>query len=520
MKKLLVIIMCMAAAACTNLDEQIYSKISKESFFTSEEQFARYSARAYSSLQHWGTEKSYWSFDMEITDEICTPFNPNGGWGDANNGRYIEVQTHEISSSNTLLEPAWDYCFNGIAACNDVIDTFNEVEKDFEAKNRVIAEVKVLRAYYYLMAICYWKYIPFATTKRIDGYPEKKDRAFIFSFIEAEIKDNIDYLAKEPTTLYYGRVTRGVADFILAKLYLNAEFLTGTQRWADAEAACYDIMTANNGASYYSLVDDYKDIFKIKNELCPEGIFAIPYSTVYTTSDHYAFLLYISTLPVNLCSPLGIPAEAWDGYVGQPDFMDSYETGDKRKEWTWMFGQMYDLAGNALTVEIPDPEDPNNSIVVPYIIETDFPESTFTDSRRTTLQGARIGKWEFQSDGSLTGGQVGMENDVYLMRYADVILMYAEAKIRQGDAADVAGNTDLAKIRSRAGLTPFTAEELTLENIYKERCHELALEGWHRQDMIRFNKYLNAWWGKKAQTEKDYDLPIPKTAISANPNLK
>jgi hypothetical protein len=520
MKKILFMVMCLAAAACTNLDEQIYSKIEKDSFFTSEEQFAKYSARAYSSLQHWGTEKSYWSFDMEITDEICTPFNPNGGWGNANNGRYIEVQTHDISNSNSLLEPAWDFCFNGISACNDVLDTFNSVDRDFDAKNRVIAEVKVLRAFYYFMAICYWKNVPYAITKKIEGYPEKKDRQFIFSFIEKEIKDNIDYLAVEPTTTYYGRVTRGVADFVLAKLYLNAEFLVGTPKWAEAEAACKDIMTANKGASYYKIVDDYKSIFAIKNEFNEEGIFAIPYSTVYTTSDHYAFLLYISTLPPNLCEPLGIAAKAWDGYVGQPDFLDSYDASDKRKAWTWMYGQMYDINGNALTIEVPDPANPENGIVVPYIIETDFPESTFDNTQRTHLQGARIGKWAFQSDMTLTGGQVGMENDVYLMRYADVVLMYAEAMVRQNKGGEVIGNADLDKIRTRAGLPLFTAETLTLDNLYQERSHELAVEGWHRQDMIRFDKYLAAWWGKPAMDENDYDLPIPKAAKAANPNLK
>ena len=515
-----------ALAACTNLDEQIYSKIAKESFFTSEEQFAKYSARAYSTLQHWGTEKSYWSFDMIVTDEICTPFNPNGGWGNANNGRYIETQTHDISAKNSLLEPAWDFCFNGITACNDVLDVFESVKKDFDAKNRVIAEVKVLRAFYYFMAICYWKNVPFATAKKVEGYPEKKDRAFVFNWIEKEIQDNIDYLAEEPTALYYGRVTRGVADFVLAKLYLNAEFLTGTPKWAEAAAACNDIMTRKNGTSYYQIVPDYKDLFKVKNEHCKEGIFAIPYSTVYTTSDHYAFLLYISTLPVNLCEPLGIPAKAWDGYVGQPDFLDSYDPADKRKAWTWMYGQMYDKDGNALSVTVPDPNDPTKGIEVPYIIETDFPEATMPLSddsevvRRTTLQGARIGKWEFQDDGTLTGGQVGMENDVYLMRYADVVLMYAEAMVRQNKASEVIGNTDLDKIRTRAGLDPFTATTLTLDNLYQERSHELAVEGWHRQDMIRFGKYLNAWWRKPVTTESDYNLPIPSSAKAANPNLK
>ena len=48
----------------------------------------------------------------------------------------------------------------------------------------------------------------------------------------------------------------------------------------------------------------------------------------------------------------------------------------------------------------------------------------------------------------------------------------------------------------------------------------MAIEGWHRQDMIRFGKYLDAWWNKPAKTEDDYNLPIPNEAIAANPKLK
>ena len=79
--------------------------------------------------------------------------------------------------------------------------------------------------------------------------------------------------------------------------------------------------------------------------------------------------------------------------------------------------------------------------------------------------------------------------------------------------------TDLQKIRTRAGLAPLSAAELTLENIYLERMHELALEGWQREDMIRFGKYLGSWWNKPVTTENDLLLPIPSPVLSANPNL-
>ena len=492
-------------AGCTNLDEEIYSKISKENFFTTEEQFVKYSARAYSSLQHWGTEKSLWTFVIQNTNEVCVPVNPNGGWWD--DGRYNEVHVHSISSSNRLLEMAWEYWTNGVTACNDVLDMFESVDKEFDAKDRVIAEVKVLRAYYYMCGIDNWGKVPFSISKKEKGYPEKKDRAFMFSFIENEIKDNIDYLQDTPTPDYYGRITRGAANAILAKLYLNAEKWIGSAKWKEAEDACNEIIQSGK----YSLAAKYKDNFEVNNENCPEQIFAIPFSTVYTTSDHNAFIIYMSTLPADLCEPFGINAQAWDGLCGEPDFLASYDPADTRKKDTWLFGQMYDKDGNAIEY----------AAGVPYVIDPDMPESVYgKDARRTALQGARIGKWTYQSDGRLTGGQVGMDNDFFLIRYADVVLMYVEALVRQNKTAQAANVTDFKTIRQRAGLVPMTVDELTLDNLYWERAHELAIEGWQRQDMIRFDKYLQAWWAKPAKDESDLTLPIPKTAIAANPNLK
>lgn len=506
MKKLLSLVIAIAAiSACTNLDEKIYSNISKEDFFTSEEQFIKYAARAYSSLQVWGTEKSLWTFNIQITNEICVPLNPNGKWWD--DGRYYDVHIHSISNSNRLLEMAYNYCVDGITACNDVLDVFQEVDRDFDGKENIIAEIKVLRAYYYMCAIDGWGSVPFSVSKKEKGLPEKKDRAFVFDFIVNEITENIDKLQVEPTPAYYGRITRGAADAILAKMYLNAQKWIGKEMWKEAEEVCKDVIDGKQ----YQLAPNYKDNFAVYNENCPEQIFAIPYSTVYTTDDHHAFVIFMSTLPADLCRPFGINADAWDGLVGEPDFLASYELADTRKKDTWLYGQMYDKDGNPLEIE------PG----VPYVIDPDMPESVFgKDSRRTALQGARIGKWTYQADGRLTGDDTGMENDFFLLRYADVVLMYAEALVRQNRAAEAAAIPELQQIRSRAGLGPMTAADLTLDNLYWERAHELALEGWQRQDMIRFDKYLEPWWNKPEKQEKDYILPIPKSAIAANPNLK
>ena len=244
---------------------------------------------------------------------------------------------------------------------------------------------------------------------------------------------------------------------------------------------------------------------------------------MYTTSDHNAFIIYMSTLPADLCGPFGINAQAWDGLCGEPDFLASYDPADTRKKDTWIYGQIYNKDGkpidvNGEAIELKDGVMPIDA--EPYIIDPDMPESVYgKDARRGQFQGARIGKWTYQSDGRLTGGQVGMDNDFFLIRYADVVLMYVEALVRQNKVAEAANVADFKAIRQRAGLAPMTVAELTLDNLYWERAHELAIEGWQRQDMIRFDKYLQAWWAKPAKEESDLTLPVPKTAKAANPNL-
>jgi hypothetical protein len=112
-----------------------------------------------------------------------------------------------------------------------------------------------------------------------------------------------------------------------------------------------------------------------------------------------------------------------------------------------------------------------------------------------------------------------MENDIFMFRYADVILMYAEALLRDGQGLDDLALEGLKQIRQRAGLKEITAWDL--DKIYVERGHEMALEGWRRQDMIRFGTYQKTWWAKGKETlDSKVLLPIPLEIINANPNLE
>ena len=136
------------------------------------------------------------------------------------------------------------------------------------------------------------------------------------------------------------------------------------------------------------------------------------------------------------------------------------------------------------------------------------------------MDGARIVKWPYQTDGTLNTYRICMENDFILMRYSDVVLMYVEALVRQGRTADAAAVPEFQQIRRRAGLEPMTADQLTLHNLLLERQHELCMEGWSRQDLIRFGEYTKAWWAKEEGQAYMELLPIPDQRMADNPNLE
>ena len=497
--------------ACTNLDETLYSEMSKDEFLASGDNLALYTSTPYTRLQEWAAEQGYWTLVLQLGNEMAVPKAWDGTWSEP---RYTELQTHNIPSNNKLVLQGWNYCFNGIAACNDALYEIEKAGVSGDDANRTIAEIKVLRAYYYLMAIDLWGDVPYSVDKAATEYPKPKSRKEMYSFIETEINTNISYLSEVPGAATYGRVTQDVARFILAKLYLNAKVYIGEEKWAEAADACLDIIKTG----HFSLTATYKENFEVYNQNSSEAIFAIPYSNIYTPKKFY---IYVLTLNADLEEVWQVSGTWTGSHMGQPDFLKSYEVGDTRLEDTWLFGDIYTTKGKRVQYQSKTQTNPETGEVEPvyedmFLEAFDIPESKFKSGIDRT-QGARIQKWTYQDGGILKDYSVSMENDFILMRYSDVILMYAEALLRDGKALDNYATDGIRHIRERAGLEMI--QDIDLEKLFIERQHELALEGWVRNDLVRFDKYLDAWWAKPAGEEYMKLLPIPEEIRGSNTNL-
>ena len=187
-------------------------------------------------------------------------------------------------------------------------------------------------------------------------------------------------------------------------------------------------------------------------------------------------------------------------------FYNLYEQEDNRI-YSWLVGPQYDLSGKALLDAAGDP-----LVFTPEI-----------DGLNTAgdAQGVRMAKWEFTRD---LQKNESMDNDWVFFRYADVLLMKAEALMRaNGGAANGEAVSLVNQVRERAfGNSDhnYTTITLTLDELLNERGRELAWEGHRRQDLIRFGKWEEAWFEKPAEADNHTELlPIPSTALAANPNL-
>ncbi|MEI6060616.1 MAG: RagB/SusD family nutrient uptake outer membrane protein [Bacteroidota bacterium] len=478
--------------SCTDLEEKVYSDIPLNDFFHTEKDVLMNAGRAYTKAQKYPEEFSLWTLDEIASDEMVAPGRDDGFVWD--NGRWNEIQKHQLTATNKILTLAFKNVFEGISACNEVIYETEQTSITFPAKDQVISEIKILRAYYYYWALDNWGNIPYTIDYTDKNLPPQKDRKFVFASIETEILNNIDKLQDKPTPEYYGRVTKGMAYTLLAKLYLNAQEWIGEDKFQLAVDACDKVIALNS----YHIEDNYFSNFKVYNEASTENIFVIPMQSILT-KDH----LYWYTLTLNDASraTFGFKGGMWDEFILEPGFLDKFSDSDLRKK-SFLFGQQKDKSGADIIV--------NDE---PFI----YTPTVANYMARKKWEGARCCKYEYQ-DG-LEYYVTDMENDFVLFRYADVLYTKLEALWRLGRAGEMLNDADLQKIRTRAGLAPLQASDLTNTEFLNELGREFAWEGHRRQDMIRFGVYGNAGWNKPSSGPNAKLFPIPQTVLDANSNL-
>lgn len=479
--------------SCTNLDEDVYSYIQTDDFFKNEQEMVMNIGRIYDYMKQYTHYFNMWGALTISADEAICPFREGNLWWD--NGVWIDLHSHNFHSH--VNNNAWDFIFGGVALCNQILYMIEESPVDFASKPNLIAEVKVMRAWFYMNGIDLFGNIPFTDNFKDEGLPPQKDRQFLFPWIEKELKENVEALPAIPATSNYGRPTQAMAYTVLAKLYINAEEWIGKEMWQETVDVCAKVRKLG-----MTLESDYFANFKVNNENSKENIMVVVYDNVQTSGDWtYNFKLHQETLYTLSQQTFGIVDFCWDGFCVTESLYNSYDENDVRRK-SWLAGPQYDKSGNPLMYR-GEPFSYNVSVTSLY-----DPQNP-----AKTEDGARCAKYEYED-----GLQGSMSNDFVIYRYADVLMMEGEALVRMGKATEAFPLFN--EVRRRAGVAEYTASQLTLDEILAERGREFAWEGLRRQDQIRFGTWGKAWDFKEPSEDYKKLFPIPYWALLSNPTLQ
>lgn len=492
MKRILIIATAIISlVSCTDLDDVLYDRV-PEDVYTADPVLKM--IPIYKPLQLMIDDNGNWWFAQEITGDGVVAPTRGEHWDDG--GKWRVLHQHSWDNNVETVNRMWGIFYDGVVQSNKFVEEF-EAQAGEEVVDLAVAKAKIMRAFYYYLLIDNYGDVPYVTSYlNAEEKPNKTPRADIFYSILEEVEENALLLNDGVSKT---AVTKGMAYTLLAKLYLNHAVYTGTVNplfWEKAEHACDSVINLG----IYSLESNPLAPFVTNNETSPENIFAIPFD-----EDNYqGFRLHMRTLHYNSNLTFDMLAGPWNGFAVTEMHYDRYDDNDIRKQG-FLIGQQYDSKGSPIT----DPTA-NAPLVftknIPYLVM----DASNTTDAEMRMSGARVVKFEVKK-----GAKENLSNDFPLFRYADVLLMKAEAQLRQGLAVNVPG---IDQIRTRAGLTVDGSWD-NLENLLEERSREMFWEGHRRQDMIRFGKFNDAWWEKEANGPEWNTFPIPQWAIDANSNL-
>ena len=396
------------------------------------------------------------------------------------------------TTDDTFIYAFYSRIFMQVSAANEFIREAKASEVTFTNKEEYIAEARVLRAIAYFHAIDNFGNVPFADeTSVVGAFPDQISRADLFEWLKKELTELIDNSAlANARGNGYARADKGVAKFLLAKLYLNAKVYTGTEMYSECAQVLSSLM--NDGYSLHTTsagtYNAYQELFLADNNRCTdEIIFAIEQDGVNTTSYGATnYLIFASTGGEMDPDEMGI-SSGWGGLRTTPEFYDKFSGSDARN-----------------------------------LFYTATQQKSIDDIGEFSHGYAFMKFRNRTSDGGYGQEKGFVDTDFPMMRYADVLLMAAECEAH-GSSCD--GLNAFNQVRARAGMP--AASSLSLDEILDERGRELYQECWRRNDLIRFGKFTSGYnWQWKGGVQGGTDVesfrtlfPIPDSDRLANNKL-
>ena len=416
-----------------------------------------------------------------LMGEIASDNTRSGGESatDVPGFQQVDEMTHTPVNAN--LKNLWDLTFAGVQRCNYILEFKDKT--DFQGKNQLIAETRFLRAYYHFELVKWFGGIPLNGDKRFKLDDEKKipraSSSAVYALIESDLQFAIQNLSATPAQT--GRVTKGAAQSLLGKAFLYQN------KFTDAATTLETVITTGG----YSLVSDYNKIFENETENNVESVFEIQYSDAQG-ADFSCLQCSEGNVAVGFNGIRNYSGPFFDGgysfNVPTQAAANAFEAGDSRK--------------NVAILDINSWATANSAS-----FGTGYKHTGFYNRKYLARKGdTNIG------DPNLTN-----PNNYRSIRYADVLLMAAEAFNRSGN--DVKARTYLNLVRRRAFADlnhDISASNAALTDfIWAERRTELLGEGHRFFDLVRTKKASQSITGFTAGKNELFPIPFEEIQFSA-----
>jgi len=456
------------------LDVKPQGLITQQAFPTTPEDALLATNGVYASLRSWHYHSGGYPILDIMSDDTRKGSNPNDQASNLN-----PYDNFTFTTTQDGLDRWWATLYEGIKRANVVLEKVPSIIMDEELKNRYLAEASFLRALYYFDLVRAWGGVPKVTSVTPPIKVERSSATEIYSLIISDLEFAIAHLPNKSaySSNDLGRASLGAAS-LLAKVYLF------TKDFEQAEIHALEVI---NGTEFYDLEPDFANANSKWGEHGIESVFEIgAMETEGNIGNQYA----------NTQGVRGTPNRGWGFNRPTQNLRFSFEEGDPRLDATIIdLGEILDgveILGDGTTPDVTLDENGNVIEVECYNQKVWIP-------------------------GSSTNTQFGHNRRI--IRFADVLLMAAEALNENGKPGDALIHLNRVRQRARHGNNDIlpdvtvTAKDDLRNLILRERRHELALEGHRFWDLVRTGK-ANEVLGPLGFISGQHELmPIPQNEI-------
>jgi starch-binding outer membrane protein, SusD/RagB family len=470
---LVAVLILLAPIGCSDyLDVDAEAVKPVDEFFQTEEDAVSAVNAIYARMRTWPMVAFAYVIIQEITSDNSIKGSAQGDASFIN-----DFDKFTFTSTQGTFTDYWNGRYEGINLSNQVLSNIPDIEMNENLKARLLAEAKFTRALFYFDLVRAFGDIPMPTSvdNVLEASTVRTPKDEVYAQIIQDLTEAIEVLPDNYDAANIGRATKGAARGILSKVYLYRG------EWDKAIEQTTAIISSNR----YGLEDNFYNVFRIPYENGKESLFEIQASAI----------------------------------AGNADISNSQHSQVQGVRGTNGFGWGFNIPSDDLAAAFDAAGDEvRKKVTILYKGDVTEDGDVIEGVNAGELEGVNKPRYNGKSyvprNRQVNGVNEGSEQNIRVLRYAEVLLIDAEAKVRKGDIGGAA--TSLNLVRERVDLDPIDAP--TLQDIWNERRLELAMEGDRFYDLVRTGQAATVLGPQGFVSGKNEVFPIPQVMIDVTNN--